>query len=178
MLIKLKYIFIINYVLKIPRRFLPWLLYFLTFLTLQESTKISVFGQSCSNLKFPLTLGFPSGETEINSIDQDSSTGFLYIAGTTTTTELKVSGALKSVFIAMFTGSEYLWIIRIENALVDTFEFMSAMGNSSQNLILYATKSSSPYIPIISIISKTDGSIVRTFEINNSKIGKINPPSK
>ena len=48
---------------------------------------------------------------------------------------------------------------------------MSAMGSLSGNLILYATKSSSPYIPVIFIISKADGSIVRAFEINNPDIG-------
>jgi hypothetical protein len=48
---------------------------------------------------------------------------------------------------------------------------MSVMGSLSGNLILYATKSSSPYIPVIFIISKADGSIVRAFEINNTDIG-------
>jgi len=33
---------------------------------------------------FPLIFGFSSGETEIFSIDQDGSTGYLYLAGTTT----------------------------------------------------------------------------------------------
>ena len=53
---------------------------------------------------FPLALGFNSGETEIFSIDQDSSTGYIYLAGTSTATELKVSGATKSVFTALFNG--------------------------------------------------------------------------
>ena len=128
---------------------------------LQDSKKITASAQSCSNLKFPLTLGFTSGETEIVSIDQDSATKNLYISGTTTTTELKVSGATKSVFTAFFDGLEYLWIKVINDPLVDTVEFMSAMGSSSLNLVLYATKSSSPYIPLIFTISKSDGSIVR-----------------
>ena len=51
-----------------------------------------------------MTFGFISGQTEIIAIDQDSSNGFIYIAGTTTATELKVSGALKSVFIALYDG--------------------------------------------------------------------------
>jgi hypothetical protein len=96
--------------------------------------------QSCSNLKYPLTLGFTSGETEIISIDQDSLTGYLYIGGTSTATELKVSGASKSVFTALFNGLEYLWIKVINDPLVDTLESMSAMGSSSPYLILYATK--------------------------------------
>ena len=116
-----------------------WFLYFLTFLIFQDYEKISVFTQSCSNLKFPLTLGFPSGETEIISIDQDSSTSFIYITGTTTTTELLVPGSTKSVFIALFNEIDYSWIKVISDVLVDTVEFMSAMGNSSKNLVLYAT---------------------------------------
>ena len=55
--------------------------------------KIVVTGQLCSNLKFPLTLGLSSGNTEIFSIDIDSLTGYLYMAGTTTATELLASGA-------------------------------------------------------------------------------------
>ncbi len=54
---------------KAPRRPLPWLLSIVTSLMLQEPTKITVLAQSCSNLKFPLTLGFNTGETEITSID-------------------------------------------------------------------------------------------------------------
>ena len=65
------------------------------------------------------------------SIDQDSSTGFVYIGGTTTATELLVSGATKSVFTALFNGIDYIWIKVINDAFVDTFEFMSGMGSSS-----------------------------------------------
>ena len=142
-----------------------------TFLTFQESINSGVLAQTCSNLKFPLILGFSSGETEIISIDKDVSTGFLYIAGTTTSTELKVSGAAKSVFIALFDGLVFVWIEVINDALVDTVEFMSAMGITSLNLVLYATKSSSPYIPVIFTISKSDGSIVKAFEIKDTAIG-------
>ena len=56
------------------------------------------------NLKFPMTLGYDSGETEIFSVDQDLSTGFFYIAGTSTAKELKASGASKSVFYAAYNG--------------------------------------------------------------------------
>ena len=136
---KLKILLEKHNILKIPRSIIFWFLYFLTFLILQDYEKIGVFGQSCSNLKFPLTLGFPSGETEIISIDQDSSTGFIFIAGTTTASELKVPGSTKSVFIALFNGIDYSWIKIISDVLVDTVEFMSAMGNSSKNLVLYAT---------------------------------------
>ncbi len=94
-----------------------------------------------------MTFGFNSGETEIISIDIDSSTGYLYLAGTTTSTELKVSGATKSVFTALYNGYEFTWIKIIDNVLVDTCEFMSGMGFSSPYLVLYATKSSLPYIP-------------------------------
>ena len=78
-----------------------------------------------------MTFGFSSGETEIISIDQDSSTGFIYIAGTTTATELLVSGATKSVFISLFNGLEYVWIKVINSIQVDTVEFMSAMSSLS-----------------------------------------------
>ncbi len=156
---------------KTPGRLIPWLLCLLTFFTLTDDAKNYTFAQSCSNLKFPLTLGFNSGETEIVSIDQDSATGNLYISGITTATELKVSGATKSVFTALFNGIKYLWIKVINDPLIDTVEFMSAMGSLSLNLVLYATKSSSPYIPLIFIISKSDGSIVRVDEINSPSIG-------
>ena len=79
----------------------------------------------------------------------------------------------------MFNGNDYAWIKVINDALVDTFEFMSAMGSSSLNLILYATKSTSPYIPLIFRISKSDGSIINAVEINDpTNLGKVNPPSK
>ena len=78
----------------------------------------------------------------------------------------------------MFDGFEYVWIKIINDALVDTFEFMSGMGSSPQNLILYATKSSSPYIPLIFIIRKADGLIMSGVEINDpTNIGDVNPPS-
>ncbi len=50
-------------------RLIPWLLCLLIFFTLTDNIKNSTFAQSCSSLKFPLTLGFTSGETEIVSID-------------------------------------------------------------------------------------------------------------
>ena len=65
------------------------------------------------------------------SIDQDSSNGFIYIAGTTTATDLLVIGAKKSVFTALFNGLTYLWIKVINDSTVDTVEYMSAMGDSS-----------------------------------------------
>ena len=43
-------------------------------------------------------------------LDQDNTTGFLYMTGTTTANELKISGATKSVFIALFDGLDYVWI--------------------------------------------------------------------
>jgi hypothetical protein len=96
-----------------------------------DDAKNAAFAQTCSNLKFPLTLGFISGETEIMSIDQDSLTGYLYIGATSTATELRVAGAAKSVFTALFDGLQYLWIKVINDPEVDTFESMSAMGPSS-----------------------------------------------
>ncbi len=57
---------------KNQRWFIPWLLCVLTFFTLKDNANNFTFAQSCSKLKFPLTLGFTSGETEIVSIDQDS----------------------------------------------------------------------------------------------------------
>ena len=64
-------------------------------------------------------------------LDQDNTTGFLYMTGTTTANELKISGATKSVFIALFDGLDYVWIKVIEDILIDTVEYMSAMGSSS-----------------------------------------------
>ncbi len=66
----------------------------------------------------------------------------------------------------------------IDDPAVDTFESMSAMGSSSPYLVLYATKSILPYIPLIFTISKSDGFIVRVAEINDLSIGDVNPPSK
>ena len=51
------------------------------------------------------------------------------MAGTTTATELKASGATKSVFTALYNGIEYLWIKIIDDPLIDTVEFLSAMGS-------------------------------------------------
>jgi len=62
-----------------------------------------------------LTFGFSSGETEIFSIDIDNSTSYIFIAGTTTSTELKVSGATKSIFIALYDGIEITWIKTIND---------------------------------------------------------------
>ena len=126
-----KNIFDVRVIRKSPRRALPLLLCLLTFLTFQETTNIVVFAQTCSNPKFPLTLRFSSGETEIFSMDQDFSTENIYIAGITTAKELLLSGAAKSVFIALFNRFDYVWIKEINNNLVDTVEFMSAMGSSS-----------------------------------------------
>ena len=128
---------------------------------------------------FPLTFCFNSGETEIIFIDQDSLTGFLYIADTTSSKELLVSGGIKSVFISMINGIDYIWIKLINSTVIDTVEFMSSMGSSSQNLFLYVTKSISLYITIIFTISKSNGSIVNAVEIiDPSNIGDVNPSSK
>ena len=79
----------------------------------------------------------------------------------------------------MFNGIDYVWIKIINDVLVDTVEFMSAMGSSSLNLVLYATKSSNAYIPLIFRISKSDGSIIDAVEINDTtNIKNVNPPSK
>jgi hypothetical protein len=124
---KLKMFGVMRHILQIPRRVLFWFLCLATLLLLTDDANYDVFAQSCSNLKFPLTLGLPSGETEIMSIDQDSN-GYLYIGGTSTATELRAAGATKSVFTALFNGLEYLWIKVINDPAVDTFESMSAMG--------------------------------------------------
>ena len=131
MFTKLKIFVVARLILQIPRRFLIWFLCVAALLMLTDDANYDVFAQSCSNLKFPLTLGFPSGETEIMSIDQDSLNGYLYIGGTSTATELRAAGAAKSVFIALFDGLQYLWIKVINDPAVDTFESMSAMGSSS-----------------------------------------------
>ena len=133
------------------------LLCLLSVFIIQKYSNIKVTAQTCSNLKFPLTFGFSSGETEIFSIDIDNTTGYVYMAGITTTSELKVSGATKSVFTALFTGTEITWIKAIDDPTIDTVEYMSAMGELSPYLVLYATKSSLPYIPQILTISKSDG---------------------
>ena len=163
--------------LKSQRRMIIWFLCLLTLSILQEYFDIFVFAQTCSNLKFPITLGFTSGETIILQIDQDSFDGYIYVAGTSTATELKVPGAVKSVFIAQYKGVECVWIKSINDPSVDTVESMSAMGSSSIDLILYATKSSDPFIPLIFTISKSDGKIVRTVEIRDTNIGNVNPTS-
>ena len=154
-----------------PIRLFPWFICLLAFLNLEEFGNIFAQAQTCSNLMFPLALGFSSGETEIFSMDQDSSTGYIYLAGTTTASELKVSGTPKSIFTALFNGQVYVWIKIINDPQVDTVEFMSAMGSTSENLVLYVTKSSLPYIPLILTMKKSDGSIVFAFDINDPTIG-------
>ena len=80
-------------VLKTPRKFFVWFSDFLYFLIFRDYAKIGVSTQTCSNLKFPVTLGYESGETEIFSVDLDASTGFLFLGGTSTAKEIKVSEA-------------------------------------------------------------------------------------
>ena len=128
---KIKKILVKRGIPKTPKRILLWIFWLKTLIMLTDDAKNAAFAQTCSNLKFPLTLGFPSGETEIMSIDQDSLTGYLYIGGTSTATELRAAGAAKSLFTALFDGLEYLWIKVINDPAVDTFESMSAMGPSS-----------------------------------------------
>ena len=48
---------------------------------------------------------------------------------------------------------------------VNTFEYMSAMGETSPYLVLYATKSNDPYVPLIFTIDKIDGLIVTAVDI-------------
>ena len=144
---------------------LLWLLCLLKLSILQEYSNIFVFAQTCPNLKFPVTLGYDSGETEIFSVDLDASTGFIYLGGTSTAKELKYPGASKSVFTALFDGLKFVWISIIGSVDVDTFEYMSAMGETSPYLVLYATKSNDLYVPLIFTIDKIDGSIVRAVDI-------------
>ncbi len=118
-------------ILKTPKRILLWIFWLKTLIMLTDDAKNTAFAQTCSYIKYPLTLGFSSGETEIISIDQDSLTGYLYISGISSATELKAAGATKSIFTALFNGFEYLWIKVINDQAVDTFESMSAMGSSS-----------------------------------------------
>ena len=63
-----------------------------------------------------MTFGFSSGDTEIFSVDIDNTTGSLYIAGTTNSTELMVPGAQKSIFIALYDGIEIIWIKSINDS--------------------------------------------------------------
>ena len=118
-----------------------------------------------------MILGFDSGDTDIKFIDQDPITGYIYMVGTTNTTELKVPGAVKSVFIAQHTCSKFNFIKVINHTEVDSVEYMSLMGTSSTNFLIYATASSNPYVPLFFLIKKTDGTIDSTFYLNNTSIG-------
>ena len=60
---------------------------------------------------------------------------------------------------------------------MDTVEYMSLLGSSSLNFLVYATSSSNPYVPLFYLIKKTDGSIASTFYLNDTNIGYITPPS-
>ena len=117
-----------------------------------------------------MILGFDSGDTDIKFIDQDPITGYIYMVGITNSTEFKVPGAVKSVFIAQHTCSKYNYIKVINHTEVDTVEYMSLMGNSSTNLLIYATASSNPYVPLFYLIKKTDGSIDSTFYLNDTGV--------
>ena len=46
---------------------------------------------------------------------------------------------------------------------VDNVEFMSLMGISSNEMIVYATASNNPYVSFFYKIKKSDGSIDSTF---------------
>jgi hypothetical protein len=45
------------------------------------------------------------------------------------------------------------------------------MGTSSNNMLVYATASNNPYVPLFYKIKKSDGSIESTFYLNNTSIG-------
>ena len=51
------------------------------------------------------------------------------------------------------------------------------MGSSSINLLVYATASNKPNIPLFYLIKKTDGSVASTFYLNDTNLGEISPPS-
>jgi hypothetical protein len=51
----------------------------------------------------------------------------------------------------------------INHKVIDTAEYISGMGNSSENLVGYVTSSSLPNIPLIFTMKKTDGSLVLSF---------------
>ena len=74
-------------------------------------------------------------------MDQDSTKGFVYIAGITTATDLIETGAKQSVFVAKYNGYKLEWMKVIGGARVDTVEYLSAMGDFSDNLFLYTTSS-------------------------------------
>ena len=99
------------------------------------------------------------------------------MVGTTTATEYKVSGAEKSVFIAQHTCSSFNFIKVIQHAEVDAIEHISLMGTSSENLLVIATSSKNPYIPLFYQIKKLDGSIASAFYLNETEISDIIPPS-
>ena len=52
----------------------------------------SVYGFDCLRMRFPISLGFDTGDTEIVAMDGDTA-GNLYMAGITKATELIVTGA-------------------------------------------------------------------------------------
>ena len=52
-----------------------------------------VKGYDCFRQRFPQIIGYDSGDTEIISTDQDPSTGYFFMIGTTSATELLVTGA-------------------------------------------------------------------------------------
>ena len=69
-------------------------------------------------MRFPITIGFDTGDTEIVAMDGDTA-GNLYMAGTTAATELIVAGAQKSVFIAKHDQTKLLWFKVINHVEVD-----------------------------------------------------------
>ena len=60
---------------------------------------------------------------------------------------------------------------------MDSVEYMSLMGISSTNLLVYATASNNPNVPLFYQIKKTDSSVASTFYLNDTNIGEITPPS-
>jgi len=51
------------------------------------------------------------------------------------------------------------------------------MGSSSTNLLIYATSTSKPFIPLFYQIKKTDGSVASIFYLNETNIVGITPAS-
>ena len=56
---------------------------------------------------------------------------------------------------------------------------MSLMGPSSKDLLIYATEkgNSKLTIPLFFLIKKTDGSVASTFNLNDTNIEEVEPPS-
>ena len=80
------------------------------FIFLLISLLNSITATDCFNFRFPILLGGIDGDTQITHTLYEN--GFIYMAGITTTSELKCTDSrnTRTIFISKHDGRNFIWI--------------------------------------------------------------------